>query len=81
VPLRVVQWGTGHTGSALRYILRSPALQLVGLRRVTESKEGTDAGEVAGLAPTGYPPPERAEHERRVDLDLASRSAVPRSGG
>lgn len=54
MPLRVVQWGSGYTGvSALRYVLRSPALELVGLRCFTESKVGTDAGEVAGLAPTG----------------------------
>jgi 4-hydroxy-tetrahydrodipicolinate reductase len=39
--------------SALRYILRNPALELVGLRCFTDAKAGRDAGEIAGLDPVG----------------------------
>jgi hypothetical protein len=51
---RVIQWGSGAVGlNALRYVLATPSLQLVGLKCVTDAKEGRDAGEIAGSAATG----------------------------
>jgi len=51
---RVVQWGTGNTGRlALRGIIQHPDLELVGLHVHSADKVGRDAGELAGLPPTG----------------------------
>lgn len=51
---RVIQWGSGFTGEiALRYLITSKSLELVGLRCYTDAKQGTDAGEIAGLPMAG----------------------------
>jgi 4-hydroxy-tetrahydrodipicolinate reductase len=51
---RVVHWGTGNTGRlALRGIIQHPDLELVGLHVHSAAKVGLDAGELAGLPPTG----------------------------
>ncbi|HKY90577.1 MAG TPA: hypothetical protein VJM11_06025 [Nevskiaceae bacterium] len=51
--IRVVHWGTGNTGrEALRGVIEHPDLELVGLLVTAESKEGRDAGELAGLRTT-----------------------------
>lgn len=47
---KVIQWGTGYTGRhALRYLINNPAYELVGVKCVTDAKDGVDAGEIAGL--------------------------------
>jgi 2,4-diaminopentanoate dehydrogenase len=51
---RVVQWATGRIGaSSLREIIRSPAMELVGVYVHSAAKEGRDAGELCGIAPVG----------------------------
>jgi 2,4-diaminopentanoate dehydrogenase len=51
---RVVQWATGNVGSrALRHAIEHPDLDLVGVWVHSADKVGLDAGELAGLAPTG----------------------------
>lgn len=51
---RVIQWATGPVGRcALREIIESPNYELVGLFVYSPDKEGVDAGELVGLAPTG----------------------------
>lgn len=51
---RVVQWATGNIGSrSLRSAIEHPNLELVGVYVFSEAKEGMDAGELCGLAPTG----------------------------
>lgn len=53
-PLRVIQWGTGEVGThALRFVIDSPDLHLVGVRCVTEARAGRDAGELADRAAVG----------------------------
>ncbi|MDG4669423.1 dihydrodipicolinate reductase [Mycobacterium sp. 236(2023)] len=53
-PRRVAHVGTGMTGSvALRAIIDDPALDLVGLKVTSESKVGTDAGQLCGRPATG----------------------------
>ncbi len=53
-PYRVVQWATGSVGaSALRAIIEHPSLELVGVVVSDPAKEGRDAGDLCGLAPTG----------------------------
>ncbi|MET0903785.1 MAG: dihydrodipicolinate reductase [Acidimicrobiales bacterium] len=52
--LRVVQWATGNIGTrSLEGVLGHPDLQLVGVHVYDPEKVGRDAGELAGLAPTG----------------------------
>ncbi|MET0239922.1 MAG: dihydrodipicolinate reductase [Sphingobium sp.] len=53
-PIRVVQWATGTVGSAaMRAVIDHPEMELVGAKVYSEGKEGKDAGELCGLAPTG----------------------------
>jgi hypothetical protein len=52
--MRVVQWSTGNVGRhALAGIIARPDLELAGVWVSTKDKVGRDAGELAGLAPTG----------------------------
>jgi 4-hydroxy-tetrahydrodipicolinate reductase len=54
VPYRVVQWATGNIGlRSLRAVIEHPDLKLVGLFVYSETKAGTDAGELCGLPPVG----------------------------
>jgi 2,4-diaminopentanoate dehydrogenase len=52
---RVAVWGTGNMGAAaIRSLTAFPGLELAGVITSSESKEGTDAGVLAGLPqPTG----------------------------
>src|SRR5687767_10287256 len=51
---RVVHFGTGYSGiHALRGIISHPELELVGLVVHSDDKAGKDAGELAGVDPTG----------------------------
>ncbi|MCX2930408.1 dihydrodipicolinate reductase [Mycobacterium sp. CVI_P3] len=51
---RVAQWATGATGRlALRAVIDSPDLELVGVRVYDETKIGRDAGDLADRPPTG----------------------------
>jgi 4-hydroxy-tetrahydrodipicolinate reductase len=51
---RVVQWATGRIGtSSLRELIRSPQMKVVGAYVHSDSKDGRDVGELAGLAPIG----------------------------
>ena len=52
--LRVAQWATGNVGRrSLREVIRHPSLELVGVLTYNADKEGVDAGDLAGEAPTG----------------------------
>ncbi len=51
---RVVVWGTGNVGvPAIRSVVANPALELAGVIVHDPGKDGRDAGELAGLPPTG----------------------------
>lgn len=53
-PLRIIQWATGSVGRyAIGAIAEDPRLELVGAWVHSEKKAGLDAGEIAGIAPTG----------------------------
>jgi hypothetical protein len=48
-PIRVVQWGTGNTGTvALQAILEAPGLELVGVWAHNPELSGADAGQLTG---------------------------------
>jgi hypothetical protein len=52
--LRVVQFSTGNVGvQALRQLIESPHLELVGVHAASSAKVGRDAGDLCGLGPTG----------------------------
>ncbi len=54
MPLKVVVWGTGNVGRpAIRAVLAHTDLELVGCVVANPDKVGMDAGEIAGVAPTG----------------------------
>lgn len=51
---KVIQWAPGYIGEkALKYIIKHPMLELVGVKVYSDAKEGLDAGELCGLAPMG----------------------------
>ncbi len=53
-PLRILQWATGSIGRhAIRAIAEDPQLALAGVWVHGESKDGVDAGTIAGIAPLG----------------------------
>lgn len=70
---RVIQWATGHVGvHALRGIIGHPELELVGLWVSSAAKEGRDAGELCGTAPTGIRATRDAEALLALDADCVS---------
>jgi 2,4-diaminopentanoate dehydrogenase len=67
---KVIQWGTGWVGmAALKYVLASPQLELVGLQCHTEEKEGKDAGTLAGAAAIGVKATRNVEELVALDAD------------
>ena len=65
---RVIQWGTGAVGAhALRFIIESADLELVGVKCFTDEKDGRDVGDLLGRAPIGL----------RATRDETSLLAVP----
>ena len=53
-PYRVVVWGPGAVGGGcLREVLKQPEFQLVGVLAYRKEKQGRDAGDLVGMAPTG----------------------------
>jgi len=77
---RVIQWATGNTGQrALREVLRHPALDLVGVRVYDTAKEGVDAGEICGEAPTGVGA--TTDHDAILKLEADCCIYMPRATG
>ena len=51
---KVVQWATGSIGQiAIRHFVENPVYELVGVHVTNPDKVGKDAGELAGIGPTG----------------------------
>ena len=52
--ISVVQWTTGNVGKeSVKAILANPGLELVGCYAWSDSKVGTDVGELVGVDPVG----------------------------
>lgn len=67
---RVIQWCTGVVGkTALRHFIENPVIELVGVRVTNPEKVGKDAGEIAGLAPTGVIATDDIEKLIALDAD------------
>ena len=51
---KIIEWGPGFIGTrAIKYIIEHPMLELAGVKCFSDSKDGTDAGTLAGLSPIG----------------------------
>ena len=80
-PIRVVQWGTGNTGShALRFLLEDPAFEVVGVGVGRASNVGKTARELArvgsGSSPSGRGPGPRATQDIDALVTLGADCAV-----
>jgi 4-hydroxy-tetrahydrodipicolinate reductase len=74
---RVIQWSTGNVGrQALHGIIKHPDLELVGLWVSGPNKAGKDAGEIAGLPPTGVKATNDAEALLALDADCVCYTAT-----
>ncbi|MEB3981582.1 hypothetical protein OQ968_09925 [Mycobacterium sp. 663a-19] len=70
---RVAHVGTGYTGSiALRHILRSPSLELVGHLVHSADKVGRDSGELADESAVGVMATDSVEDFLAVDADCVT---------
>jgi hypothetical protein len=68
--LRVIQFSTGNVGvHALRQIIESPHLELVGVHAHGADKVGRDAGDLCGLGPTGVAATDDVEALVALDAD------------
>jgi hypothetical protein len=69
-PLRIIQWATGSVGRyAIGAIAEDPGLELVGCWVHSESKEGIDAGTLAGIEPVGVTATRDVEALLATDAD------------
>lgn len=67
---KVVVWGTGNVGRpAIRAVLSHAELELVGVIVSNDAKVGRDAGELAGVAPTGVSATKDAGSVLTADVD------------
>ena len=74
---RVIQWSTGNVGRyALRGIINHPDLELAGVWVHSEKKAGMDAGELAGVGPTGVKATNNVEELLALDADVVSYNAT-----
>jgi hypothetical protein len=68
---RVIQWATGITGTmALRHVIGSPDLELVGVRVYDPAKAGADAGALCGLPDTGVIATDDRDALIKADADI-----------
>jgi hypothetical protein len=67
---RVIQWMTGDVGQVgVRHFADDPVYDLVGVLVHTPEKVGKDAGEIAGIAPTGVIATDDIESMVALDAD------------
>lgn len=74
---RVIQWATGGVGcAAIQGIVNHPELELVGCWVHGRSKDGRDAGELAGIAPLGVAATRDIEALLALDADCVLYSPI-----
>ncbi|MCX2980488.1 dihydrodipicolinate reductase [Halieaceae bacterium IMCC14734] len=75
---RVIQWSSGNVGKAIiRSIARRQEIELVGLYVYSQEKSGTDAGEIAGIAPLGILATDSVEDLLAIDADIVIHTPLP----
>ncbi|WP_336215801.1 NAD(P)H-dependent amine dehydrogenase family protein [Nonomuraea sp. LPB2021202275-12-8] len=76
----MVQWATGAIGRhALRSVISRPGLELAGVLVYDPGKVGKDAGELAGLSPTGIVCTDDADRIMAMDADCVLHMPLPAS--
>ena len=74
---RIIQWGTGSVGThALRTIIERPDFELAGVRVYNPDKVGRDAGDLAGIDPTGVLATDDVDAILAVDADCVCYSPL-----
>ncbi|MEM1335019.1 MAG: dihydrodipicolinate reductase [Actinomycetota bacterium] len=76
--IKVVQWGTGNVGRmAIRNIVARPDLELVGVMVTNPEKVGMDAGDLAGIDPTGVSATNDLAEIVALDADVVLHMPLP----
>ena len=76
-PFRVIVWGPGRLGAiCIREIALNPALELVGVRAYSESKNGIDAGTLIDIGEIGIKASIDVEALLKIDCDVIIYSAL-----
>lgn len=79
-PYRVIVWGTGGIGgTCLKEVILQPEFELAGVLVFSESKNGLDAGDLAGLGKTGVTT--TMDRENIIALDADCVLHAPRDFG
>jgi hypothetical protein len=77
VKYRVIQWATGGVGcAAIQGVVNHPELELVGCWVHSRSKDGRDAGELAGIAPLGVAATRDVDTLLALDADCVLYSPI-----
>lgn len=75
---RVIQWATGRLGKiAIRHFAENPVFELVGAYVSNPEKAGKDAGEIAGIAPTGVIATNDSDAIAAIDADAVFYASSP----
>jgi 4-hydroxy-tetrahydrodipicolinate reductase len=75
---KVIQWATGVVGSsALRGVVRHPRLELAGVKVYSDDKAGQDAGDIAGIEPTGIIATQDIDEILAIDADCVLYCPLP----
>ncbi|HEY0960039.1 MAG TPA: hypothetical protein VGE05_12320 [Novosphingobium sp.] len=75
---RVIQWATGRLGKiAIRHFAENPMFELVGAYVSNPEKAGKDAGEIAGIAPTGVIATNDSDAIAAIDADAVFYASSP----
>jgi 4-hydroxy-tetrahydrodipicolinate reductase len=76
-PFRVIVWGPGRLGAiCIRETTLNPALELVGVRAYSASKNGVDAGELLGIGSIGIKASTDVEALLKIECDAIIYSAL-----
>jgi 2,4-diaminopentanoate dehydrogenase len=77
MPYRVIQWATGGVGrGAIEGVVSHPELELVGCWVHSRSKNGRDAGEIAGIGPIGVTATQDVDALLALDADCVLYSPI-----
>lgn len=76
--IRVVQWGSGNVGrQAIAAVAARADMELVGLAVTNPDKVGSDAGDIAGIAPLGVLATDDVDAIVAMDADVVLHMPLP----
>ena len=75
---RIIQWSSGNVGKGvIRSIARRASLELVGLYVTNPAKAGLDAGEIAGIDPSGVTATADIDAILATEADVVIHASLP----